>query len=287
MKAVLVTRESSDPSPGGVPLLAAEDLSAGYGPTGILRGISFGLAAGEFVGLVGPNGAGKSTLLHCLTGYHLATGGRACVKGRPVAVQSRGEIARQIAFVPQFTESVYGFSVREIVLMGLFAHGGSGSPYNSHDVTRADQALEELHVAHLRLRNFGELSGGERQLVLLARAVLQAAPVLMMDEPLTGLDLRHQYEVMQALQAWSRREGHAVLATFHDLPAAARWCSRMLLLKDGTLMADGAPREILSAENLQRLYGVAAQVTFGPENELLISVSGVIAPTAATPDQQT
>lgn len=277
-KAGLVTPASN--SALGPVLLAAENLSAAYGTTPILRDIRFDLAAGEFVGLVGPNGAGKSTLLHCLTGYHQASAGEVRLGGTPVAKRSRADIARQIAFVPQFTESVYGFSVREIVLMGRFAHGASASPYNSSDVARADEALEELRVAHLRHRSFGQLSGGERQLVLLARAVLQAAPILLMDEPLTGLDLRHQFEVMQALQAWAKRPGHAVLATFHDLPAAARWCSRMLLLKNGSLVADGSPRDVISPETLQRVYGVSADVAFGSGGELSITVRGVTAPAA-------
>jgi iron complex transport system ATP-binding protein len=259
-----------------LPLLSARQLSAAYSQRPVLHDVDFSLSAGEFVGLAGPNGSGKTTLLHCLTGYHSADRGNVTIGGASAERLSRAEIARQVAFVPQFTESIYGFGVREMVLMGRYPYGGLRMVNGPEDLALADGALETIQVQHLRDRLFNELSGGEKQLVLLARAIVQNAPVLIMDEPLTGLDLRHQFQVMEALHSLSRKPGGAALATFHDLAAAARWCDRIVLLKDGRIMADGAPREILTAQLLAEVYGVSAAVSFSEDGTLHLGITGAL-----------
>lgn len=262
---------------GGVaPLLVAQNLRAGFDQRIVLNGIDFTLQPGEFVGLVGPNGSGKTTLLHALTGYMHSTSGTVQLRGRPIKSLSRADIARQVAFVPQFTETVYGFSVDEMVLMGRYPYGGFGIVDSPQHARLAANALDQLGVSHLQGRIFNELSGGERQLVLLARALVQEAPILIMDEPLTALDLRHQFEVMQGLHNHARRSASAALATFHDLPAAARWCDRIILLKSGRIVANGPPREVITPANLETVYGIRAQINFNSDDEMLLTVRSVI-----------
>lgn len=247
--------------PGARALLRAENLSAGYGDKAVLHGIDLLLEAGEFLALAGPNGTGKTTLLHCLTGHSPPFGGEVFLDEVPIQTLSRGDVAREVAFVPQFTHSIYGFSVRDMVLMGRFPYRGFNFISTREDVKAADEALEQLGVIHLRDRRFNELSGGERQLVLLARAMVQRARILMMDEPLTGLDLRHQFQVMEHLRTHADRPGCAVIATFHDLPVAARWGTRVMLLHGGRVAADGPPLEAITSDLLREIYGVNADVT--------------------------
>lgn len=260
----------------GTTLLQACDVVAGYDAAPVLRGIDFQLDAGEFVGLAGPNGTGKTTLLHCLTGYHAPTSGEVELMGRGLGGMRRDDIAREIAFVPQFTQSLYGFSVREMVLMGRYPYAGISMVYTGKDIQLADEALEQLGVVCLRERRFNQLSGGERQLVLLARALVQEAHILMMDEPLTGLDLGHQFQVMEHLRGVASRPGCAVLATFHDLAAAARWCTRMVLVHNGRVAADGPPAKAITADLLRDLYGVHARVDGASDGEVRIWVDGVV-----------
>ncbi len=259
---------------GASALLRAENLSAGYADGAVLYGVDLVLEEGEFLGLAGPNGTGKTTLLHCLTGYSQPFGGQVFLGGQPIHAVSRADVAREVAFVPQFTHSIYGFSVRDMVLMGRFPYRGFSFVSTAEDVRAADEALERLGVIHLRERRFNELSGGERQLVLLARALVQGARILMMDEPLTGLDMRHQFQVMEHLRAHAERPGCAVIATFHDLPVAARWGTRVMLLHEGRVAADGPPLEAITSDLLREIYGVNADVS-GEGGELRITVHGL------------
>lgn len=258
-----------------VPLIRAENVCAGYGSRQVLRGLSLELGPGELIGLVGPNGSGKTTLLHCLTGYHPVAGGTVTLTGRPTAGMSRADVARIVAFVPQQTDSVYSYSVLEMVLMGRHPFAGLSVIDSAQDIAMADSVLAELEISHLSGRDFSQLSGGEKQMVLLARAFVQQAPVLMLDEPLTGLDVRHQFQLMSAIRQQCDAGDHAALATFHDLGAAARWCSRMILLRDGKIIDSGAPTRVITAENLAALYDVDAQITTDLAGHLSITVSGV------------
>lgn len=254
-------------------LLSAENISAGYGTKPVLQDASIKLAEGELVGLVGPNGSGKSTMLHCMTGYHPLLAGHVTVLNKPVTLLNRRAVAERIAFVPQHTESVYSFSVLEMVLMGRHLFAGLSAVDSLADVDIALRELARLEITHLAGRSFGKLSGGEKQLVILARAFAQNAPVLVLDEPLTGLDLRHQYQLMKALSG-AADERRAILATFHDLSFAARWCNRLALLKSGRVMACGTPADVITSQNITTLYGVEAQVGRDSAGYLSIHVTG-------------
>lgn len=212
------------------------------------------------MGLAGPNGSGKTTLLHCLTGYLDAASGTVELDSKKVSALGRRQVAERVAFVPQKTESAFSFSTLQMVLMGRHPYAGFSACDSAEDVDLALAALRRLDIEALAERQFEQLSGGEKQLVLLARALAQQAPLLVLDEPLTGLDMRHQHELMAAVHSITRESGRGALATFHDLQIAARWCDRLILLHGGTVVADGPPLEVITPENLKILYGVEAEV---------------------------
>ena len=259
------SRPASDEATATDSLLRADDVRFSYdgrhAPI-ILDGVSLNVAAGDFVGLAGPNGAGKTTLLHVLTGALVPSSGVVSLAGRNIANMRHREVAANVAVVPQRNESAFHFGVMEMVLMGRQPYLGLAAFDTAEDVRLADEALERVGAGALRNKRFDRLSGGEQQLVLIARALTQQAPVLVLDEPVAFLDLRHQFEIMQLL-AELAREGRGVLATFHDLNHAARWCSRLALLSEGRVAASGAPADVLQEELLRRVYGIALSVVAG------------------------
>jgi iron complex transport system ATP-binding protein len=192
---------------------------------------------------------------------------------------SRRSVASQIAFVPQHTDSVYSYSAVEMVLMGRHPFSGFAAVDSPADVEAAMTALHELEISHLAHRKYGQLSGGEQQLVLLARAFAQHTPVLILDEPLTGLDLRHQYQLMHALSRAAAGAGQrGILATFHDLAIAARWCTRMILLSNGRVIAAGPARQVITPEKLAAAYGIEADIKADVTGEMTIQVTGYASP---------
>ena len=239
--------------------LHAEDVRFAYGGTPALCGVTLGVAGGEFLALAGPNGAGKTTLLHVMTGYLSPQSGAVTLDGRDLRRMRRREVAAGVAVVPQRAETPFGFGVLEMVLMGRQPYLGLAAFDTPGDVEIALAALDRVGADHLRGKRFDELSGGEQQLVLVARALAQQSPVLVLDEPVTFLDLRHQFEVMELL-AGLAAEGRAVLATFHDLNHAARWCTRLALMRCGLLAAVGAPADVLREDLLREVYGLALTV---------------------------
>lgn len=242
------------------PVLALEDVSCGYGPSTVLRGVSLHVRAGEVVGLVGPNGSGKTTLVRSASRALRPSAGRVRVVGRdPYTVHAR-EAARLVAVVPQDLAPAFSFTVLEMVLMGrtpyLSSLGGGGE----EDWARARAAMVATGIQHLADRSVDELSGGERRRVVLAQALAQEAPLLLLDEPTTHLDVRHVLEVLAIVRRLAEREGTAVLAIHHDLNVAATTCDRLVALHDGEVVAAGPPEVVVTAELLREIYGVEADV---------------------------
>ena len=228
----------------------------------VLDGIDLALAGGELLLLAGRNGAGKTTLLRAAAGLLRPSAGRVELDGRPLAAFSRRELARRIAFVPQETGVPFPFTAGQLVLLGRTPHLGWLAFESRADVAAAEAALARLGLSALADRSVLELSGGERQLVQLARALAQDAPVLLLDEPTTHLDLAHRALVLGCLRELAR-EGRAVLVVSHDL-AAAGYANRVALLAQGRIAALGSPAEVIRPDLLRTAFGVETQVLDTP-----------------------
>lgn len=240
--------------------LTVNDLTFSYGGQDVLRDVSFAVDAGERVAVLGPNGVGKSTLFRCLLGFLTPQRGGAAIDGRDVRTLSRRELASMLAYIPQSYHPAFDHTVLESVLMGLGAQLG---PFDTPNRQQEDAALQTLHslgIEALAARGCRRISGGERQLMLLARALTQNARMLVMDEPTANLDYGNSFRVMQRVQALSR-EGYSVIFSTHEPNQAFRYATKVLALKDGRVLAFGSPAEVLTAELLETLYGVPVAVT--------------------------
>jgi iron complex transport system ATP-binding protein len=235
--------------------LIARDLLFAYRQRLVLVGASLTLKAGEVACLLGANGAGKSTLLRLLLGLMRPTGGQVLLEGRDIASWSRREVARRIAYVPQVHATPFPYTVREVALLGRLPAGSLFRAPSRADRDVVDAVLDRLGVSHLADRPYTEVSGGERQLALIARALAQGARLLVMDEPATGLDYGHQLRLLERLAALAA-EGYGVLMTTHHPEHALIAATRVLLMRDGCIEAEGTPRQVVTAQTIERLYGV-------------------------------
>ncbi len=240
-------------------LVEAEGIGFSYGTRKILADVALAIRPGELVALCGPNGAGKSTLLRILLGLHAPSAGQVRLGGAPVMTLSRRQIARRAALLPQDAPVDLPLTVREAVALGRLPHLDRFQPEGAADVQAVERALEATDTASLSARPVTELSGGERQRVHLARALAQEAPLLLLDEPIAGLDLAHQLQTLELLRAIVDA-GRGALVALHDLSLAARRCDRMILLADGKVRADDAPGVVLTPQMLAQVFGVRAEV---------------------------
>ena len=238
--------------------LTVSDLSYTYrGGHTALQNVSFTARQGELLSVLGPNGAGKSTLFRCILGSLPDYGGAILLDGRDARTLDQRTLAAHIAYIPQIHRPTFGYSVLDTALMGLTRQL---SPFRSPSAQQEGQAmaaLEQLGVSHLAPRSFSELSGGEQQLVLIARALCQQADILVMDEPTSSLDYGNQLRVLRCVHDLSR-QGYTVVLSTHDPQHALRFADRVLALSGGGVAAFGAAKDILTAELLRRLYGVDA-----------------------------
>ena len=238
------------------PALQAEGVTVEVRTRSILRDVSLRLDPGERVALIGPNGAGKSTLLRVLAGTLRPTSGRVELGGVPLASLERSEVARRLAVVPQQTALPFAMRVEEVVALGRLPHEAPLRGTRPADRAAVAAAIERVGLGHLLGRDARELSLGERQLVLLALAVAQEAPVLLLDEPTVHLDLRHQVEAMELLKDLNERDGTALVAVLHDLGLASHFFPRLVLIAHGRILADGPPDEVLTDERIRDVFNV-------------------------------
>ena len=239
----------------------------------VLRGVDLEIPKGDLLGLVGPNGAGKSTLLRLLSGVLKPTSGRIEAGGVALGSIPRGEVARLVAVVPQAESASFAFTAEEVVLMGRAPHlKGFLAPETAADRAIAREALATVGMAAFASRPVGTLSGGERQLVLVARALAQQTPALLLDEPTAALDLAHQQQVLRLVAAHNRDCRVTAVLVVHDLNAAARTCKRIALLHEGRVELCGPPGEVLTEENLRRVYGADLWVGKDPEGLPLVGL---------------
>lgn len=240
-------------------MIVVDGLRVKAGPSAILDGIDLTVRPGRMLALVGPNGAGKTTLLRTIAGLHRPSSGRVLLDGRPAHGMRPQALARLAAYLPQDTALSFPFTAYQVVLMGRHPHLGRFAVERAADHRAAERAMAATGTTHLAGRSMATLSGGERQLVLLAKALAQDTPVLLADEPISALDLRHQLAVLRLLRAYADT-GRTVLVVVHDLNLAARYCTELALLAGGRVLAAGRPAHVLTPARLTEAYGVRAVV---------------------------
>ena len=267
-----MTQRRETPSP---PPLKLTDVTFGFGrqdaavESPVLKNVSLTIAAGEVLGILGPNGSGKSTLLKLLMRILVPQQGTIEWFGQPHEAVSQSDIARHVAFVPQETQQAFPFTINEMVLMGRYPHhnrtwglGWEGS----RDRTVAMQAMRDLDVAHLGARLITNVSGGERQRAVIARALSQEPEVLLLDEPTAFLDLHHQLDIARVMRRLNRERGLTVVLVSHDLNLASQYCDRLLLLREGEIVTVGSPEEVIARESLEAVYGCSVLVDRHPQS---------------------
>ena len=237
--------------------LAVSDLRFSYagGQNAVLDGVDFTARGGDLIALVGPNGVGKSTLFRCILGFMKGYTGSIKIDGRETRDMSRKELARCVAYIPQSSSQVFDYSVIELVLMGMATRLGALQTPGKAEEGEALEVLDTLGIGHLAYRGCGQISGGEYQLVLLARALVQQAKILIMDEPTANLDYGNQFRVMERIEGLTNRD-FVVMTSAHDPNQVLLHATRALVLEHGHISADGTPADVLTEEVLSRLYNI-------------------------------
>jgi iron complex transport system ATP-binding protein len=241
-------------------MLDVHNLRVAYGDRLALRDISFQAGQGQILGVIGPNGAGKTTLIRALSGVQPLVSGQVCIDGQDLSSLKPAERARRVAVVPQARSLPPAFTGWELALLGRTPHLNWLGQVSRIDEERVRQALERAHATDLALRRVGELSGGEQQRLLLARALAQEAPLLLLDEPTTHLDLQYQVSLLDQVRELARSENLTVVVALHDLNLVSRYADRVALLVDGALRALGDPGEVLQPDLLGQVYQIPLQL---------------------------
>jgi iron complex transport system ATP-binding protein len=252
-----------------VSALALERISIALGGTRVVDGVSAAVEEGEWVSLIGPNGAGKSTLLRAVAGL-VSYDGRISVFGMDARTLGRKELARRLALVPQVPLMPPETTICEYVLLGRTPHISYFGSERRSDHEAADAALERLDLLELRDRRLDSLSGGERQRAILARALAQDAPILLLDEPTTALDVGRQQQALEIVDELRADRGLTVLSAMHDLTLAGQYADRLLLLDQGRLVASGAARDVLTRALISEHYGADVEVVGAPDSGLVV-----------------
>ena len=236
------------------------NLKFSYGQTPVIRGLDFTLKAGEWLTVLGPNGSGKSTLISVLLRILQRNKGTILYDGQNLDDWDRKQLAQRIAVVYQKNEIPFGFSVKDIIEMGRYPYQGKWHRWSNSDQKAVDRAIQLTHVEDFLDKNYRQLSGGEQQRVLIARAIAQEPDVLILDEPIAHLDLRFQYEVLHLCQKLQQEEGLTILSVLHEINLAAEFSDRLLLMNRGTLLAKGVPGEVIKPRTIKEAYGINIEI---------------------------
>lgn len=255
--------------------LSLRDLSVRYGARSVLNGVTLDLAPGSLIGLIGPNGAGKTTLLRACASLIPIAGGECALDGRPLESWDRRARARAIGYLAQEKAALWPVAAGRLVALGRLPHLGPWDSLTPLDESKVSEAMAATDVLHLAERPVTELSGGELARVLIARLLAGTPPVLLADEPVSGLDPAHAMQVLTIFRSLAL-EGRTVVVVLHDLMLASRFCDRLVLMNAGAVVADGAPLDVLSPDRLARFYGITADVM--PEDGTRVVVPRALAP---------
>lgn len=245
-------------------ILKVNNLSSGYGGNVVIKEISMAAARGEFIGIIGPNGAGKSTLLKACSRVLLPFNGTVSYDGADLYAMPLNKIARSIAVVPQETLIVFEFLVWDVVMLGRIPYLNRFKGTSRHDLDVVQRCMEETDTAYLSGRLVNELSAGERQRVIIAKALAQEPGIIMLDEPTSHLDISHQIAIFDLLQRLSREKGLTVIAVLHDLNLASEYCDKLILMDKGSIVSQGAPQEVLNYKTIEEAYKTVVVVRQNP-----------------------
>lgn len=245
-------------------MIRVEGLTARYGQTAVLHGLNFHAAEGELIGLLGPNGSGKTTLLHCLSRVVPYNAGKVVVSGRDLAAYSARKLARLEASVPQRLEISFPFKCIEVVLMGRYPYQREFGTNNEDDLSKAMEAMRLTDTLDLAQRRINEVSGGEAQRVIIARALAQETAIILLDEATANLDVSHKIQMFDLFSEMNQR-GRTFICAMHDLNLAALYCQRLIFLKDGQICIDGPTLETFTGENLSKVYQTEVKITEHPD----------------------
>jgi len=240
-------------------MLNVDHLAFQYDHAPVFRDITFQVASGSLCGLFGPNGSGKTTLFKCCLNFLSVSAGEVSVDGQPISGLRPSDLARYIAYVPQEHALSFPYTVKEVVLMGRTPHLGGGFGIGAVHRTAVLEALRLLGIVDLAERPYNQLSGGQRQLTLIARAIAQQTPLLLLDEPTASLDFDNQLRIWRLLRQLSA-QGKTILVATHDPNHVLWFCDQVIVIGQGRLLADGSPAQVLSGEVLQQLYGLVCRV---------------------------
>ncbi|MCQ1539072.1 ABC transporter ATP-binding protein [Methanocalculus taiwanensis] len=248
--------------------ITVDSLDFSYQSTRILHGLNFTVGEGTVLCIVGPNGSGKTTLIRCLDRI-LHPSGAILINGKHIRDLGRRELAEIIGYVPQIGAKIAAATVFDVVMMGRTPHMGWQS--RKEDLSLVEEAIQLLKVDHLADREFNELSGGQQQKVLIARAVAQDPRILLLDEPTNSLDIHHQLEALAMIHRLSRKTGITVIMAVHDLTIAARYADQLMMLHNGLIVGYGSPEELITQERIREVYRVDAKIFRDPEAGLIVT----------------
>ncbi|MGD6850955.1 MAG: ABC transporter ATP-binding protein [Candidatus Bathyarchaeia archaeon] len=239
--------------------LTINDLSFSYAGVQVLKDVALSVGLGELVTIIGPNGSGKSTMLKCINRILKTKQNTILVDDQDTSKLNLKELSKLMGYVPQTSTSTFPFTVFDIVMMGRkpYIHWSIGE----RDNEIVAQMLQFLGIDHLAMRHFTELSGGEQQKVIIARALAQQPQLLLLDEPTSSLDIKHQLEILCLLKGLAQSKERSIILTMHDLNLASRFSDRLLMLKRGCIYAVGTPEEVITAQNIEAVYGIKADVS--------------------------
>ena len=252
-------------------IIQVQNISFAYDQIPVLHSISINIPVGQFIGVIGPNGSGKSTLLKLLGGVLTADSGNLLFNGADYRDQNRKQLARSITWVAQDHPMVFPFKVSEIVLMGRHPYLSPFTFEGEEDIEIVRSAMERTQTLQFAQRSFNEISGGEKQRVMIAGAIAQEPEVMILDEPTSALDIKYQIQILNILKKLNADKNLTVILAMHDLHLASKYCDRLILLDHGQIFQDGSPEEVLKKDHIEKVYGVEVHLIHDHDGKIMIS----------------